>query len=110
MVIALGAVLWRGLPRADVPSGMAVNDGRGSSDATPDAAGPSLNPINYEVVATRAGATNEYLASPPTMIELIDDRELLRSLASLNRPAGIVRTGDRVSLTRPVADVVERPR
>jgi len=39
-----------------------------------------------------------------TLVRRVDDRELLDSLASINRPTGLIRIGDEVRLSRPVSD------
>jgi len=109
MTLALGAALWFGLPRPEGPSPLAATDDRRPTLAGPDANIPPRRSVMHEVVATRIGAARRYIASPPSLIELIDDRELLDSLASLNRPAGIIRTGGQVALTRPVADAIDQP-
>ena len=46
----------------------------------------------------------ESVELPNVIIERIDDDELLGVLASIDRPAGLMRTADRVMLTRSVAD------
>ena len=60
----------------------------------------------------------EYVQTDPTSVEriavtgavdlsayTIDDTQLLDTLASIDRPAGLVRTAEGVSLTRPVTDL-----
>ncbi len=41
---------------------------------------------------------------PVGIIRILDDRALLDTLASIDRPAGLIRMGDQVRLTRPVSD------
>ncbi len=47
---------------------------------------------------------------PPATIIVMSDQDLLKELASLNRPAGLVRTRERVWLTQPVTDDALRER
>ncbi len=55
-------------------------------------------------VQTDPAILDRYRAAPLRLIKRIDDRTLLETLASINRPAGIIRYGDRVALTHPVDD------
>jgi len=40
-----------------------------------------------------------------SIVQTLSDSELLEMLAAMNRPAGLVRAGDRTWLTRSVADL-----
>lgn len=67
----------------------------------PPLARPSFE---FIVVSTRKAITDEYIITPTTHVQWIDDRTLLENLIALNRPAGLVRQGERTWLTTPVAD------
>lgn len=56
------------------------------------------------VVQTDSGILERYRPAPCRVVERIDDGELLRLLAALNRPTGMIRIGERVQLTDPVTD------
>jgi hypothetical protein len=83
---------------------------------------PELQPgspraFSFELVKPQAGAAahNAVAAQDktrferiekgtPSLVQYVGDEELVRTLAQINRPAGLIRFGDRVWLTQPVAD------
>lgn len=111
-VLALNAVALAGIigafavfsqPRSPTPStvtpGVARFDPQGEQ---PTFAAPAF-------VITRESTPSDLMdkyavRTPATTAESLSDAELLAALASIDRPAGLVRTGDRVWLTRDVAD------
>jgi hypothetical protein len=68
-----------------------------------------ITPGSVQFVTTSGSSMDGYVvASPPTVVQ-IDDRALLRTLASMGRPTGLIRYGDRVVLTGAVTDVAQDP-
>jgi hypothetical protein len=66
---------------------------------------PVHPPTRIEIVTTPAHLLDKYAAATlAPHVQTITDDELLTTLASLDRPAGIVRSGGRTWLTRSVAD------
>ena len=64
--------------------------------------------LRYEVVATDPGILDRYAPRSAThRIEIIDDDTLLTELAAIDRPAGLIRYGDRIWLSAPVTGLVE---
>ncbi len=55
-------------------------------------------------VQTDQSNLGRYRAEPPRSIVRMDDRVLIETLASINRPAGLIRFGDRLRLSAPVTD------
>ena len=55
-------------------------------------------------VFTDSSATDRFRANVGSRASRISDEDLLDTLAAIDRPAGLVRSGDRVWLTRAVAD------
>ncbi|MCP4590693.1 MAG: hypothetical protein GY842_08110 [bacterium] len=56
-------------------------------------------------VATDPTVLERYRARSTAVVERIDDRILLNTLASIGRPAGLIRYGGRIRLTAAVTDV-----
>ena len=59
------------------------------------------------VLTSTSSTVEQWMAagtSAGSMIEVIDDDELLRTLNAINRPTGLIRTAERTWLTRPVTD------
>jgi len=56
------------------------------------------------IVQTDPAVVERFRARPRDSIVRIDDRMLLDALASIDRPAGLIRFGDRIRLTKPVTD------
>jgi hypothetical protein len=56
------------------------------------------------VVQTDPGILERCRARPTGAVVHMDDGLLLQTLASINRPAGLIRMGDRVLLSAPVTD------
>lgn len=95
---------WARWPGPHAPSsGGGSNIAQGSSPAA-----SLLRPAAIiTVVHTDAGVLDRYRATSTTaasQTSMLDDAELLDALANINRPAGLVRTADRVWLTRSVTD------
>jgi hypothetical protein len=55
-------------------------------------------------VASDPGALERHRALPRRIVRRLGDDELLRALVAIDRPAGLIRLGDRVRLTAPVTD------
>ena len=66
------------------------------------------SPARVAVMHSTPGITARYRVQNPAntlvKIELLDDETLLQALEKAGRPAGIIRTGNRVMLTRNVVD------
>ncbi len=84
------------------------------TNPTPHTDTPTI-PAEYQVpaafiqiVTTETSITDRYVRKPPSIIELIDDHSLLEDLVALNRPTGLIRSGDRVWFTAPVTDPLEQ--
>jgi hypothetical protein len=56
------------------------------------------------VVETDVSVLARYRAVPQPVVARMDDRMLVQTLASIGRPAGLIRFGDDVRLSRPVTD------
>ena len=59
------------------------------------------------IVRTDPSILERYVSHTTSKIESINDETLLASLASLGRPAGLIRYDGRVRLTTDVTDVLE---
>lgn len=74
----------------------------------PNSASPLQPAAIITVVQTDATVLDRYRAtsssSAASQTSMLDDAQLLDALANINRPAGLVRTADRVWLTRSVTD------
>ena len=68
---------------------------------------PEKPVIEYHVVSTRRAVTDKYIVPPVSRIQRIDDSALMENLIALNRPAGLIRTGEKVWLTSPVTDEIQ---
>jgi hypothetical protein len=101
MAIALFAAL-----RMLTPAPTPLTTGRvdGAADAPTVPATSERPAATIEFVRTSDGNQQSGAAS----IILIDDDQLLDTLASINRPTGLVRAGGRVWLTSAVADDAPR--
>lgn len=73
--------------------------------------GPAVSPgdaasIRPRIVriATDPTILDRYRPDPPRIVRRVGDEELLRALAAIDRPAGLIRVGDVVRLTLPVTD------
>ncbi len=56
------------------------------------------------IVQTDESILERYRAKPTSRTVLMDDRMLVQTLASIDRPAGVIRFGDTIRLTGPVTD------
>jgi hypothetical protein len=56
------------------------------------------------IVQTDPSVLERCRPAPTDRVVWIDDTTLLRTLASVNRPTGLIRIGDRVRLSAPVTD------
>lgn len=56
------------------------------------------------IVKTDVSVLVRYRAVPEPVVVRMDDRMLVQTLASIGRPAGLIRFGDDVRLSRPVTD------
>lgn len=105
LALAIILILRLGLPFAPRPSDgpLAVRERGGTPEALPPRTPTSAAIIT--IVQTRPYAVDHYRASTsPRTAERISDSELLSALAFINRPSGLVRSGERVWLTRDVTD------
>ena len=57
-----------------------------------------------ELVTTDPSVLDRYRANPRAVVIRMNDRMLLDALASIGRPAGLVRFGDDVHVSAPVTD------
>lgn len=57
-----------------------------------------------KAVSTDPKILDRYRAEPTGRIARMNDRMLVNALASINRPAGLIRFGSRARLTAPVSD------
>jgi len=55
-------------------------------------------------ITTDPAILDRYRADPPRIVQRVGDEELLRTLAAIDRPAGLIRIGEEVRLTSPVTD------
>jgi len=61
--------------------------------------------VNVVRVKSDSMILDRYAADLPTgLVRWLDDRELLETLTSIDRPAGLIRMGRTVRLSRPVSD------
>ncbi len=68
--------------------------------------------VDFEWVAPRHAplvAIVESLQSQPPLVQVIDDDQLVQTLAQMDRPAGLIEIGGAVRLTRDVLDEGNRP-
>lgn len=101
----VGAVtLVNRVPQRSSPSGREIARDSAPSRETP---APVHPPIRIETVTTPAHLLDKYAAAPfAPQVQTMTDDELLTTLASLDRPTGMVRSGGRTWLTRNVADAI----
>jgi len=100
----IGALVTLPATRAPVPIAHQPN---AQALTTVAIVGTDPGPLDRWTVRTDPSAL--VAASTPThpsttVIEILDDRRLLDYLASVGRPTGLIRTRDRVRLTRDVTD------
>jgi len=95
----------RGLQHERYPSvtpGMVATKDARKNGAYP--ATSSRDDVQILYVQTDSSVIDRLAAKPAHTVHLISDRELLVTLASLDRPAALVRDSGRAYLTRPVTD------
>lgn len=97
-LVAIAVVVGRGL----------VDDARDGEPDTPQpvptVAGETADPGGIAIVRDDESILARVAATADRSVTTVDDDELLRLLASADRPTGLVRSGNRVMLTRHVAD------
>lgn len=93
--VLIGMVLQWAMPPTDGPT---IARRAGTPAPSPTAT------VAVQRVATDPAIVERYRAAPASLVEWIDDRTLLDILTAIDRPAGIIRVGDRVALSRPVDD------
>ncbi len=101
------ALIWVGLPGAsgprDVPS-IAGQPPEARQERAPAPEHPQRHLCVTTIVQTDPSVLERYRVQPTSHIVRMDDQMLLATLASINRPAGLIRFGDRVRLSAPVTD------
>ena len=76
-----------------------------ATDSPPMVKAPEPAPKTSIVfVRTDPSVLQRFAARPTSRTVLLDDEALLDELAAMNRPAGLIRVGDRVWLTADVVD------
>ncbi|MCC6909488.1 MAG: hypothetical protein IT430_16230 [Phycisphaerales bacterium] len=60
--------------------------------------------VDFDWVASGHAPLVEIVESHATLVQVIDDEQLVQTLAQMNRPAGLIETGGTVRLTRNVVD------
>jgi hypothetical protein len=80
---------------------------RPGADSPPMVVAPKPAPgISIEIVRTDPSILQRFAVRTTSRAILLDDEALLDELVAMGRPAGLIRSGDRVWLT---ADVVDQP-
>ncbi len=111
LVAAGSACIVLVLLRLAFLSGGPSGDGRELANSADDKSAPIVDvPRQTQrgcvatVVMTDPTVLDRCRANPTGAVARIDDTKLLATLASINRPAGLIRFGDRVALSVPVTD------
>ena len=68
----------------------------------------AIRPVRRSRRCEKNASGSEIVQRPPPADVHVDDDELLRLLRHAGRPAGLVRSGERVLLTAAVVDPIER--
>jgi hypothetical protein len=90
---------------SDQAQGPQIAEDKTEPTATvPDNQAQPQRPCAVAIIETIPGVLERHRAKPTGKVTRIDDAALVATLASINRPAGLVRIGDRVWLTAPVTD------
>ena len=100
--------VWLALPGASGPH-------RVASTVQRPTGGPDVRVVEPPLVPVRQACVIAIVHTDPTVLERcrarstglvvrMDDRMLLDTLASIDRPAGLIRFGNRVRLSAPVTD------
>lgn len=111
LALGLAVLVWRWSPQSVAPSPNQGTIAKGPVSAPKITAPPTVAQVPVAIITmirTPADGLDAYrvtTASHSIDAEMLDDAELLATLSSLNRPTGLVRSGDRVWLTRNVADL-----
>lgn len=77
-----------------------------SHPATPAQPAPHLY-VTFAPIQTDPDIVQRYRATPPSIVEIIDDATLAETLAEIGRAAGVIRVADRVWLTQDVTDHID---
>ena len=101
-VFVLFALLWLALPGLLAPGDKPQVKDQLDDARIPDPITPPR--CTVAIVPTDPGILKRYRAEPTGAVVRMDDGLLLQTLASINRPAGLIRMGDRVLLSAPVTD------
>ena len=114
-VLALGgcvslllALIWVGLPGASGPRDappIAQQTPEAQQEVAPAPEVPQRHLCVTTVVQTDPSVLERYRVQATSRVVHMNDQMLLATLASINRPAGLIRFGDRVRLSAPVTDV-----
>ena len=104
--IMVGMLLWLLLPALSQSPDTPQFANPPTPEVTPLVAPPSGTPRPplTAIVRTDPDILERYRAQPVACIERINDRMLIDTLVSIQRPAGLIYYGNRVMLTTPVTD------
>ncbi len=99
-------LLWAAIPRGTEPEGspQIVDQEQPPEVDVPDEPIANDGESVVKLVHTRTAVLARFASEPTRRIERLDDGKLLAVLASLGRPAELIRDGDRVRLSAPVTD------
>jgi len=104
-LVAVGAV-WAGA-RLVIPIATPATPGSGflavslvETIETP----ANSNAIDFAYVSAESSHLVAYVPPGASLVQIIDDSELVEALAQMNRPAGLIEIGYTVRLTRDVTD------
>ncbi len=107
MIAAAGATAIVALPRRPQPPAPVARTTPTHPDTPGEAThttGALRSVLVFDYVAPSPHVVDRTAARGTGVIEFVDDRGLVAVLAAMNRPAGVVRRGDRVWLTADVVD------
>lgn len=112
IVFAATTAVWLSIDQrsrvvAPSPHDSPIAGNRSTNDNADEGTSPSVSPPSsmiVELVQTEPHIVDRYRVVAKPHVEILDDASLLRELAQLNRPAGLIRSEGRTWLTADVTD------